>query len=114
MNYAGHNESFAATVFFTGQPVMRVCSLTQHVHGDEAGTGGGVKSGTHGGICEPIEHAAQFRVEGSPVIRHLDRCYSFNSSSTKKGTHEAMLRSLARTLLAFGAHAGCVRGHPVS
>ncbi len=61
--------------------MMRLASVSQHVHGDEAGTGGGVASGTHGGICEPIEHAAQFRVEGSPVIRHLDRCYMNNRNT---------------------------------
>ncbi|KQP69810.1 PAAR-like domain-containing protein [Methylobacterium sp. Leaf112] len=43
------------------------------MHGDEAGTGGGVKSGTHRDITEPIGHAPQVRAEGSPVIRNLDR-----------------------------------------
>ncbi len=81
VDYGGHDEGYAATVFFTGQRVMRLASLTQHVHGDEAGTGGGAKSGTHGGVCEPIQHAAQFRVEGSPVIRHLDRCWMNNRNT---------------------------------
>jgi hypothetical protein len=64
-----HPETYTTTVNFTGQKVLLARSHTQHCHGDEAGTGGGVKSGTHGGICEPIGHAPQVRAQGSPVVR---------------------------------------------
>ncbi|MDD7973949.1 DUF4150 domain-containing protein [Roseinatronobacter alkalisoli] len=49
--------------------------------GDEPGIGKGVVSGTVGGICEPIGHAAQVRAEGSPVIRHLDRFWMNNRNT---------------------------------
>ncbi|MDD7973484.1 PAAR-like domain-containing protein [Roseinatronobacter alkalisoli] len=45
------------------------------------GVGKGVVSGTVGGICEPIGHAAQVRAEGSPVIRHLDRFWMNNRNT---------------------------------
>ena len=73
VDYADHFEAYAHTVRFTGQKAMVLRSRTTHVHGDEAGTGGGVKSGTHGDVTEPIGHAPQVRAEGSSVIRHLDR-----------------------------------------
>ncbi|MBK3424080.1 DUF4150 domain-containing protein [Methylobacterium ajmalii] len=73
VDYADHFEAYARTVRFTGQKAMVLRSRTTHVHGDEAGTGGGVKSGTHGDVTEPIGHAPQVRAEGSSMIRHLDR-----------------------------------------
>ena len=81
VDIAGHDGSYTPTVRFTGQKAMTMKSFTEHVHGDEAGTGGGAKSGTHGGICEPIEHAAMVRSEGSPVIRHLDQCWMNNRNT---------------------------------
>ncbi len=81
VDYAGHDESYTPTVRFTSQRAMVLRSFTQHVHGDEQGTGGGVKSGTHGGICEPIGHAPQVLAEGSPVIRHLDRFWMNNRNT---------------------------------
>lgn len=68
-----HRDGYASKTFYTSQRVLRYCDKTAHVHGDEAGTGGGVVSGTHGGVCEPIGHSAKVRVEGSEVVRHLDR-----------------------------------------
>jgi hypothetical protein len=73
VDYADHFDGYAHTVRFTGQKAMVLRSRTTHVHGDEAGTAGGVRSGTHWDITEPIGHAPQVRAEGSPVIRHLDR-----------------------------------------
>ena len=68
-----HMDGYSTRTFYTGQRVLRFCSRTTHVHGDEAGTGGGIKSGTVGSVCEPIGHAKRVRVEGSEVVRHLDR-----------------------------------------
>ncbi len=77
----GHDETFTPSVRFTGQKAMVMRSHTQHCHGDEAGTGGGIKSGTHGGICEPIGHADQVRAEGSHVIGHQDRFWMNNRNT---------------------------------
>ena len=77
----GHDAAYTPSVRATGYKVCVFRSNTQHVHGDEAGTGGGVKSGTHGGICEPIEHAKAVRAEGSQVIRHRDKFWMNNRNT---------------------------------
>ncbi|MGL4813477.1 MAG: polymorphic toxin type 15 domain-containing protein, partial [Beijerinckiaceae bacterium] len=73
--------NFANSVNFTRQRAMIFRSKTQHVHGNEQGTGGGIKSGTTPGQCEPIEHAAQVRAEGSHVIRHQDKFWMNNRNT---------------------------------
>ena len=78
---AGDDANYTETVRFTGQRAMVLRSHTTRVTGDEAGTGGGVVSGTVGDICEPIGHAAQVRAEGSPVIRHLDQFHMNNRNT---------------------------------
>jgi hypothetical protein len=75
VDFCGHDASYTPSVRFTTQKAMVLRSHTTHVHGDEPGVGKGVKSGTVGGISEPIGHASQVRAEGSEVIRHLDRFY---------------------------------------
>ena len=60
------------TVRMTGLRTHNMGSLITTCQGDEAGTGGGIKSGTHNGICEPMEHSATVRTEGKPAIRHND------------------------------------------
>ena len=76
-----HDANYTPSVRFTGQKAMVLRSHMTHVHGDEPGVGKGVKSGTVGGISEPIGHAAQVRAEGSPVIRHLDRFHMNNRNT---------------------------------
>ncbi|MFP7675832.1 PAAR-like domain-containing protein [Marivita sp. S0852] len=78
VDFCGHDDGYTPSVRFTGQRAMVLRSHTTEVHGDEPGRGGGVVSGTYGGICEPIEHADQVFAEGSPVIRHLDRFHMNN------------------------------------
>jgi Domain of unknown function (DUF4150) len=73
VDFCGHDENYTQSVRFTSQKAMALRSNTTHVHGDEPGVGKGVKSGTVGARCHPIEHADQVFAEGSPVIRHLDR-----------------------------------------
>lgn len=81
VEFCGHDEGYTPSVRFTGQSAMVLRSQTTDVHGDEAGRGGGVVSGTCGGICEPIGHAEQVFAEGSPVIRHLDRFHMNNRNT---------------------------------
>lgn len=81
VDFCGHDEGYTSTVRFTGQKAMVMRSRTSHVHGDEAGTGKGIVSGTVGGVSEPIGHAAQVRAEGSLVIRHLDRFHMNNRNT---------------------------------
>ncbi|MGL4496263.1 MAG: polymorphic toxin type 15 domain-containing protein [Beijerinckiaceae bacterium] len=77
----GHDTNFANSVRFTRQRAMIFRSKTQHVHGNEQGAGGGVKSGTTPGQCEPIDHASQLRAEGSWVIRHQDKFWMNNRNT---------------------------------
>ncbi len=74
-------DNYTSSVFFTGQKAMVLRSSTTCCHGDEPGTAKGVKSGTVGDICEPLDHSATVRTEGSPVIRNLDKYY-MNCSNT--------------------------------
>jgi len=54
---------------FGGEPVfLHDQSQVPQVTSDEAGTAGGVKSGTHKGIVEPIQGSSTVRVNGKPVV----------------------------------------------
>ena len=80
----GHDQKYTPTVRYRGFAAMVLRSNTTHVHGDEAGTGGGIVSGTHGGICEPIGHEPTVRCEGSPAIRDGDLCWMNNRNTIGK------------------------------
>jgi Domain of unknown function (DUF4150)/HNH/ENDO VII superfamily nuclease with conserved GHE residues len=84
IDYCGHDTNFTPTVKLTGVRSMVYRSITQHVHGDEAGTGGGPQSGTRGGICEPIEHSATVKAEGSYLMRDGDKCWMNNKNTIGK------------------------------
>jgi hypothetical protein len=73
-------------------PTVKLTSLRSHnmgslittCHGDEAGTGGGVKSGTHNGICEPKGHSENVYSEGKQMIRHTDEWWMNNRNTVGK------------------------------
>lgn len=48
-------------------------SMVVKTLGDQAGVGKGVKSGTVGGKCYPIEHSSTVRANGKYVVRHRDK-----------------------------------------
>jgi hypothetical protein len=81
VDYCGHNEGYTESVRFTGQKAMVLRSNTTHVHGDSPGVDKGTKSGTVGGICEPIGYSTQVKAEGSYVVRHLDRFWMNNRNT---------------------------------
>lgn len=62
----------ATTVNFTGEPAFNMGSYLPTVIGDEAGVGGGMKSGTHKGKCVPVTHSTTVRVEKQWLVRHDD------------------------------------------
>ena len=68
-------------VNFGGKPAFTLGSQTPDVKGDEAGSGGGVKSGTVGGKCEPIQGSSTVQVNGQLVVRHGDR-FTMNNGNT--------------------------------
>jgi hypothetical protein len=51
------------------------------VTGDEAGTAGGVKSGTNISTCESVESCKTFRVNGKQVVAHDDK-FKMNNGNT--------------------------------
>jgi len=69
------------TVRLTGQRSHNMGSLITTCHGDEAGTGGGVKSGTVGNQCEPLEHSSAVRSEGKFMVRHNDLWWMNNKNT---------------------------------
>ena len=72
------------TVKLTSLRSHNMASLITTCHGDEAGTGGGVKSGTHNGICEPKGHSATVYSEGQQMIRHTDEWWMNNKNTVGK------------------------------
>ncbi|POZ13512.1 hypothetical protein C3Z09_22960, partial [Lelliottia aquatilis] len=48
-------------------------SFIPKTKGDEPGVAKGIKSGTVGDICEPLEFSTTFYVSGQPVLRHFDK-----------------------------------------
>ena len=81
VDFCGHDGAYSENVRMTGQRAMLHSSITLHVHGDAPGTGGGVVSGTTGGICEPIEHAPKVRANGKFLMRDGDRCWMNNRNT---------------------------------
>lgn len=74
--------SVSKNVRFGGRPVFLLDqSIITKTTGAEAGTGGGVKSGTTGSIVEPIEGSKNVRVNGKRVVRHGDLCKMNNGNT---------------------------------
>ncbi|ENA0608834.1 DUF4150 domain-containing protein [Enterobacter bugandensis] len=56
-----------------GKPLLVLeQSVIPKTQGDEPGTARGIKSGTVGDICEPLEHSKTAFAGGKPVLRHGD------------------------------------------
>lgn len=81
VDFCGHDKNYTSSVRFTRKKALVMRSRTTHVHGDKAGVRKGIKSGTVGDVCIPVEHADLVRAEGSEVIRHLDR-FDMNNGNT--------------------------------
>jgi hypothetical protein len=64
----------AAGVSFHGCPVFTLGSGLPECSGDEAGSGGGVRSRTVGGQVEPADGCRTVFAEGRPIIRDGDPC----------------------------------------
>jgi len=58
-------------VVIENKQVLHVGSEIPMTQGDEAGTGGGVVSGTHGDKCKRTQGSAKVEVEGNPIVRVL-------------------------------------------
>lgn len=76
-----NENNFSDNVNFNGNPACRFDSDTTKVVGDEAGTLGGVKSGTQGAKAEPKDKSSSVKVNGKYLIRCNDMFY-MNSKNT--------------------------------
>ncbi|WP_082547805.1 DUF4150 domain-containing protein [Massilia sp. Root335] len=65
----------AKSVRFNGNPVFLLNdSVVTNVTGNEAGTGGGMKSGVNKGKVRATQSANSVRAEKKYVVRHGDEC----------------------------------------
>ena len=60
-----------------GREAFTMASRTDKVTGNEAGKGGGLKSGVNKGWCRPISNKSSFFVNGREVLQH-DCLYDMN------------------------------------
>lgn len=66
-----YSQFVCGTVHGISTPVLNFASRISSVVGDEAGTGGGIVSGSNLGSCRPVTlQSRTVRAEGKPVIRH--------------------------------------------
>lgn len=71
------SERTSANTQFTGEQAFTMDSRTDRVTGNEAGTGGGVKSGVNTGHCRPISKKTSVFVNGAELIQN-DNLYDMN------------------------------------
>lgn len=70
-----NSAKHATKTNFNGKKAFMLKSHTTKVTGDEAGVGGGVKSGCNMKKAEPIDHSSTVKVEGSWIVRCNDKVY---------------------------------------
>ncbi len=71
----------AATVFINGQPACHKDSIFTTSSGDEAGSCGGVRSGTIKGKAEFVTASPNVLIEGVPAVRQGDLMTSNNRNT---------------------------------
>lgn len=65
----------APNVFANGKPIFLYGgSEVPAVTGNEAGTGGGMKSGVNGGAMRATEFCSSVKICGKHPVRHGDKC----------------------------------------
>ncbi|OOS07816.1 hypothetical protein B0189_02055 [Moraxella cuniculi] len=85
--FLGGSASTVSSAGFNGSEVYVLNqSIIPHCRGDEAGTFGGVKSGTVSDEVEPKEGATGINVTGKALIRKDDPCY-MNKRNTEGKYH---------------------------
>ncbi len=76
----GKSVDVSPNVRANGNPLFLLDdSEVPNVTGDEAGTGGGVKSGTNRGAMRAIESSDSVRANGKYSVRHGDECEMNNA-----------------------------------
>lgn len=82
VGYTSDSVNVCQQVTFNGKPVL-LCkqSYISKVFGDEAGSNGGIKSGTVSGEVVPKEGSTIFTVNGNEIVCHGDKC-TMNGGNT--------------------------------
>lgn len=75
------SNNYSTDVNFNDNQAFRFNTDTTKVIGDEAGTAGGVKSGTTGQKAEPIQHSASVKINKEHLIRCGDMFYMNNKNT---------------------------------
>ena len=71
-NYASA-QNVSPNVDFRGTPALRSDGYLPTVVGNEAGVGGGVKSGVNKGFVNMVEHSKSVTINGLGIVRHGDK-----------------------------------------
>ncbi|MFV1984106.1 MAG: DUF4150 domain-containing protein [Thiohalomonadales bacterium] len=71
----------ASTVKINGHPACNLGSIFSQSSGDEAGSCGGVSSGTTKGIAEFVSYSPDVLIEGLPAVRQNDLMTSNNKNT---------------------------------
>jgi len=82
-----HEANTTATVRQTGMRSHVRASLITNCHGDEGGTGLGVKSNTVGSVCTPQTWSKTVRFEGRNAVRHNDIWWMNNANTIGRMTY---------------------------
>lgn len=85
-------------VTIENQPCLHVASEIPMTQGDEAGTAGGVVSGTFGGPCKRTMGSAKVMIEGNPAVRVLMSIAS-NGTSANAPSGMQLAPSQAKVLI---------------
>jgi len=83
----------APTVRMTGKRCHTSGSIIRACYGDEAGTGGGVKSDTHNGICQPKTWSQTVFIEGNHAVRDTDLWFMNNGNTEGKLYYKVSAKS---------------------
>lgn len=70
------------SVRFNGHPAYVLKSIVPTCVGDEAGSGGGVRSGTTGGMVAPTQGSGTVKINRYPVVRDGHPCLMNNGNCT--------------------------------
>lgn len=98
---------------FSGQPAYVLDQTTQpDCQGDEAGVGGGVKSGTVGKEVKPTSGSSNVFIEGKALVREGDTCTMNNENV--EGTYVSVNASWADTAVAQAEQDGGLWAGPTA
>lgn len=89
------------SVSFTSMSAANLKSVFPRCYGDSEGTGGGLVSGTTGGVCEFGEHRTDVLINGEPAVAESHWTF-MNNGNTIGLNRDPTLKPLAEVLNSLG------------